>query len=651
MSRRKYLVHSLVAAFLFALLPVRGDEALIVDRGKAKSCVWIGNPWKQGKGFLEGSGIESFLYATKAIKPDTDFRIKVRLSLRDPKGSSTTLVLGEEDYFGLGDVHGRLFVMGSMLRRQHLTVAAKKIVLRPGRIFTLEASRQGKELSFRLNRTKVYSQTLTEPLHGSVALRPWSTMTRVYDFSVSGQLEDFRPFQPPPRGEDEHVFVENGRELSVFEVGRKWRSVNGYLECGGRGNYLYATKVIKAGGDFHIRAHLSLAPLGDTSSSLVLGEDNHFGFSAADRRFFVEGPAFGKRVYGNAREFIRYLKPFYFEAIRKGEHISFRLEGKTVYECEQKQKLAGRFALRPWRAVMRVRSFTASGDLDRLPPYLPPVNPVKTPMSPLKLAVTIERVSCTAFGLPAGIRRINIPAFKLSARFQRPKMPLFKLAMKFPRPSVTLLEPSVKIGGLSDQDRDAIAEEIMSNTLAMIRARELDTADLLSELALHLRESANKGRAAKAFGAMVELAEGKSAQEKLAWLREWAKEPRHRGHKKNIAFQSVGYLYRAGKFDLAWKCIRQYRQDYKDRGDRLALLEGLCLFRQDEDEKAVEVFKAMIKAYPESQYCAQAKFLAAWVYLTNNENAEATAYLEDIVTNHAETPYAKKAQKLLKRLE
>jgi hypothetical protein len=63
------------------------------------------------------------------------------------------------------------------------------------------------------------------------------------------------------------------------QKGEKWEPGNGYMECSGAHNYLYADREIGP-GDFHIRARISLQQLDRTSSSFLLGEHS-FGFDDA----------------------------------------------------------------------------------------------------------------------------------------------------------------------------------------------------------------------------------------------------------------------------------------------------------------------------------------------------------------------------------
>ena len=119
------------------------------------------------------------------------------------------------------------------------------------------------------------------------------------------------------------VFVEKGRAELVRQVPTEWQSKNGYLECSGTGNFLYADKSLGA-GDFHIHIRLSLSELNDSAASFVM-DDNHFGFDGdrpGEHRFLVEGAQFG-----GAPRFLPSLisakKPFDFDVIRKDSMLEW----------------------------------------------------------------------------------------------------------------------------------------------------------------------------------------------------------------------------------------------------------------------------------------------------------------------------------------
>lgn len=159
------------------------------------------------------------------------------------------------------------------------------------------------------------------------------------------------------------AFVQDGKPLAVRQWGKRWTQGDGCLEGSGVGSFLYATQAPQ-GHDFHVRIRLSIAKLDGTAASFVLG-GNHFGFDGRpDHRCFIEGKDFGKtRFVGEPGEFVAAGKPFELEVQRKGETITFRIDGRQVGQQPARGASFRVIGLRPHRATMRVYGFWATGTL------------------------------------------------------------------------------------------------------------------------------------------------------------------------------------------------------------------------------------------------------------------------------------------------
>ena len=170
----------------------------------------------------------------------------------------------------------------------------------------------------------------------------------------------------PAAGADPAVFVEDGKAKDVKVVGKKWKAGSGYLECSGTHNYLYAGKGLGA-GDLHVKARLALLKVKGSAASFDL-DASHFGFDGGGGQgMFVSGPVFGKlRFIGKWPDFLTEGKPFDLEVIRKGTKLTFLIDGKQASTWTDRRKRFGAIALRPWRATMRVYSFSATGTLEKL---------------------------------------------------------------------------------------------------------------------------------------------------------------------------------------------------------------------------------------------------------------------------------------------
>jgi len=174
----------------------------------------------------------------------------------------------------------------------------------------------------------------------------------------------FASDSPARSGEEVAVsFVKEGRALCTTHSGDPWQSGRDSLQCTGRDNYLWAGKDLGA-GDFAVKVRLSLKVLEGTAASFLLGGD-HFGFDGRQGTLFVEGPWFGPtRTVGPNAGWIEAGAPFLFEAVRTGSDLAFRINGKEVCSLPYHADKVGPFGLRPWRSVMDVFDFCASGILE-----------------------------------------------------------------------------------------------------------------------------------------------------------------------------------------------------------------------------------------------------------------------------------------------
>ena len=161
---------------------------------------------------------------------------------------------------------------------------------------------------------------------------------------------------------DDMAFVKKGQPVGVVEIGGKWQQGQGWIEGADTGHFLYANRVLGQ-GDFRISVRFSLAQLDGTAASLMFG-GNHFGFDGRGHTIFLEGKDFpGVRSLGSNATFLTAGQPVQAEVIRKGSKLTLRLADRDVITVPFRASEIGLFALRPWRATMRVYDFAASGNL------------------------------------------------------------------------------------------------------------------------------------------------------------------------------------------------------------------------------------------------------------------------------------------------
>ncbi len=78
-------------------------------------------------------------------------------------------------------------------------------------------------------------------------------------------------------------------------------------------------------------------------------------------RKVAEGPE--NRIIADPKDHITPGKPFDLDVIRKGETLTFQIDGQHVWTVRYGPGALLGFGLRPWRATMRVYSFAAEGQL------------------------------------------------------------------------------------------------------------------------------------------------------------------------------------------------------------------------------------------------------------------------------------------------
>jgi sialidase-1 len=175
----------------------------------------------------------------------------------------------------------------------------------------------------------------------------------------------------PVTAQGEAAFVTNGQIEAAQTLGRDAESGDGFVRISGVGQFLRAAKELGS-GPVRVQARLTLEQIDGTAASLAIGQ-SHFGFDSRGRTLFVEGPLFGgaTRSLAPTADHITVGKPFDLVFARDGAKITIEIDGETVYRGEVPANASlGTLQLRPWRASMRVHSFSARGDLVDPPPPL-----------------------------------------------------------------------------------------------------------------------------------------------------------------------------------------------------------------------------------------------------------------------------------------
>jgi len=159
------------------------------------------------------------------------------------------------------------------------------------------------------------------------------------------------------------VFVERGKVSGLIAVPDCAVTAEGGAAVLKHSNALFYGSRIPGVGDVEVYIRMAIDGLEGSAASFVIDDQNHFGFEGGNKRMFLQGPLFsGVKIDRDAPESIRDGKTFLFSALRKGEHLTFKINDEVILVVTDKRSQFGAVALRPWRSTMRVYDFSILGN-------------------------------------------------------------------------------------------------------------------------------------------------------------------------------------------------------------------------------------------------------------------------------------------------
>lgn len=230
-----------LGALLFALglfpgaLLAAGTIAF-VEEGRPAGVFETGTPWRQGDGYLEGTG-DGVLLADHDLGAK-DFEIRAVLSLAAFDGSGASFEIGE-GRLGLDGEGGTLFIEGIPKGTELEEIEPSAKSLRPGQPFEIRVLREGPRLRIWIDGRLLAERKVEKRALGSFGIRPKRGTARVYRFTAQGDLLDVgrrvridpAEFEALAREERIERAIEAGTEylLSQFR-GRLEAYVSSYAE-------------------------------------------------------------------------------------------------------------------------------------------------------------------------------------------------------------------------------------------------------------------------------------------------------------------------------------------------------------------------------------------------------------------------------------
>lgn len=174
-------------------------ETVFVAKGQPKLVREDGKSWQAGDEFLECSGQGNFLFASRAIGAG-DFQVLAKLALMKLGHTAASFAIDEASHFGFDGGEQRMFVQGPLFGGKTHYIEDSVGLIAEGEPFVFECVRDGSDVLFRIDGKEVYRISPGPKPLGSMALRPWRSTMRVFDFRIAGQTEALPPAPSQPRG-------------------------------------------------------------------------------------------------------------------------------------------------------------------------------------------------------------------------------------------------------------------------------------------------------------------------------------------------------------------------------------------------------------------------------------------------------------------
>jgi len=163
---------------------VPGEEAIIINHGKAERIEIQGKIWKQGDGFLEQSGEGNILYSRYALG-EGDAYIKATLCIKKIAKSAASFMLGE-NHFGFEGRSQKMFIEGPQFGKVSKNIGNPAVLENVP--FHFEVKHHGELLTFLIDGKTVHEMKFQPKKLGVIGFRPHRATMQIYSCSVRGQL-------------------------------------------------------------------------------------------------------------------------------------------------------------------------------------------------------------------------------------------------------------------------------------------------------------------------------------------------------------------------------------------------------------------------------------------------------------------------------
>jgi len=167
------------------------------------------------------------------------------------------------------------------------------------------------------------------------------------------------------------VFVDKGKPVDVRTVGQEWRRGDGYIECSGMNNYLYAGRGVGE-GPFRIKARLRMEKQRGSAACFVIGR-SYFGFDGGHAgEIFVTGTLFsGHKKLGPSTDVFPRGSWIDFQVTRGDGRIEFAINGKVLRTVYGHGESFPRIGFTPHRSTMQISDLSIIGRTKEMTPPKP----------------------------------------------------------------------------------------------------------------------------------------------------------------------------------------------------------------------------------------------------------------------------------------
>lgn len=233
MPGSKHIFYSI--ALVFVCFSCQPNLIPVVKNGVPNYALTVEKSWASTGDCISGTGLYHLLYSYAYIH-DADFHLKATLEL-ERVDSSTALLLLFNNHFGFDSkaqkgIEAGHFFFYSPDRKWLKPFDVTNRHIQPKTPFFFEVIRKDSIFEMKVNRVsvaKIPLDSMTKPLEGYLAFRPWTNKICVYDWEISGKLD--LPEKPDfvfERGENDYacfripaiIKLDNDKILA-FAEGRK----------------------------------------------------------------------------------------------------------------------------------------------------------------------------------------------------------------------------------------------------------------------------------------------------------------------------------------------------------------------------------------------------------------------------------------------